>query len=101
MPEAQDRALLDLDVVRGSDHIWECEALEPEYLRKQLRGAIEANMNMEIFHAAVAKEIEDSKIIHETRNEIARGFLDEASSTGHESVGIVGAENQMPSLEKS
>lgn len=60
----------------GSARTWECEALDPEYLRQQLRGAIEANMNMEIFHAAVSKEIEDSKIIHETRNEIARGFLD-------------------------
>jgi hypothetical protein len=33
-------------------------------------------MNMEIFHAAQVKEPEDIKIIHETRAEIARGFLD-------------------------
>jgi hypothetical protein len=32
----------------GSDHTWECEALDPEYPQDQLRDAIEANMNLEI-----------------------------------------------------
>jgi hypothetical protein len=52
------------------------EALDPGYLGEQLRLAIESNMNMEIFGAVVAKETDYTKIIHETRAEIARGFLD-------------------------
>jgi hypothetical protein len=60
----------------GSDRTWECEALDPEYLQEQLREAILANMNLEIFRASQAKEIEDIKLIQETRAEIARGFLD-------------------------
>src|SRR6478736_266048 len=42
--------------------------------RNQLRAAIEANMNMEIFKATQALEIEDSKEIHRLRTEIARAF---------------------------
>jgi ParB/Sulfiredoxin domain len=60
----------------GSDRTWECEALDPEYLRNQLRRAIEANMNMGIFKMAQALEIEDSKEIHRLRTDIARGFKD-------------------------
>jgi hypothetical protein len=58
----------------GSDKTSECEALDPEYTRNQLRAAIEANMNMEIFKATQALEIEDSKEIHRLRTEIARAF---------------------------
>jgi hypothetical protein len=58
----------------GSDKTWECEALDPDYLRNQLKMALEANMNIEIFKAAQAKEIEDTKEIHRLRTEIAKGF---------------------------
>lgn len=55
---------------------WECEALDPEYLQGQLRDAVLANMNLEIFAAAQAREIEEIKLIQETRAEIARGFTE-------------------------
>ena len=60
----------------GSDRTWECESLDPEYLQEQLRAAILANMNLEIFEAAQAREIDDIKLIQETRAEIARGFIE-------------------------
>jgi hypothetical protein len=58
----------------GTEKTWECEALEPEYLRDQVAQAIEANMNMEIFRANQKKEIEDTKEIHRIRTEIAKSF---------------------------
>ena len=61
----------------GSQRTWECEALDPEYLRGQLRTAIEANMNLNIFKTTQALEIEDSKEIHRLRREIAGGFQDQ------------------------
>ena len=58
----------------GTTKTWECEALEPEYLRDQVRQAIEANMNMETFTANQAKEFADTKEIHRIRTEIAKSF---------------------------
>ena len=59
----------------GSDRTWECESLDPEYLQEQLRDAILANMNLEIFDAAEAREIEEIEEVQKTRAEIARGFI--------------------------
>jgi hypothetical protein len=58
----------------GDTLTWECEALNPAYLRDQLRAAIMANMNMEIFEANQEQEQEDTEEIHRVRTEIARGF---------------------------
>ena len=58
----------------GGTTTWECEALEPEYIKQQIEQAIQANLNMEIFKANQAKEREDSKEIHRIRTEIARSF---------------------------
>jgi hypothetical protein len=58
----------------GGEWTWECEALPPEYLRDELRSAIEENMNMEIFDEDVAREEEDVEEIHRLRQEIASGW---------------------------
>jgi hypothetical protein len=60
----------------GDTLTWECEALNPAYLRDQLRAAIRANMNMEIFESNQQQEEEDTEEIHRVRTEIARGFED-------------------------
>jgi hypothetical protein len=58
----------------GGESTWECEALDPEYLRNQLRSAIKANMNMEIFRAEQEQEERDTHEIHRVRQEIASGW---------------------------
>lgn len=58
----------------GGTETWECEALDPEYLQDELRSAILANMNLEIFQAAREKELEEIKAVQKTRAEIARNF---------------------------
>ena len=55
----------------GSDQTWECEALPPDYLVKQLEAAIEANMDMEVYEAVCEQEEEDCEELCRIRGEIA------------------------------
>ena len=55
----------------GGKATWELEALPPEYLQDQLRAAIEANMNMEIYNASLQQMKEDAKYLASVRDDIA------------------------------
>ncbi len=55
----------------GGKQTWELEALPPEYLRDQLRAAIEANMDMEIYRGGIIQEETDADYLRDARQEIA------------------------------
>lgn len=55
----------------GGDQTWELEALPPDFLREQLRAAIEANMDMDIYRNLLDQEQEDAEYLQEARWEIA------------------------------
>ena len=40
----------------GDDKSWELEALPPKFIQDELRTAIESNMDMELYEAAVERE---------------------------------------------
>ncbi len=54
----------------GGNKTWELEALPPDYLKEQLRVAIEANMDMEIYNQTVDKEREDVHELQRIRREL-------------------------------
>jgi hypothetical protein len=58
----------------GSNKTWECEALDPSYLRDELKDAIEATMNMQLFEGEIEQERADTEEIHNLRTELARNF---------------------------
>ncbi|MCA9071693.1 MAG: hypothetical protein KDA84_22355 [Planctomycetaceae bacterium] len=55
----------------GDSRTWELEALHPNYLIDQVKAAIEANMNMEIFNRVVEQEQEDATHLWQTKQTIA------------------------------
>ncbi len=56
----------------SSGRTWECEALPPDYRVEQVKAAIEANMDMEVFEAVCAQEEEDCEELCRIREEIAK-----------------------------
>jgi hypothetical protein len=56
----------------GDIRTWECEALPPDYLVEQVKAAIEANMDREVFEAVCAQEEEDCEELCRIREEIAK-----------------------------
>ncbi|TWU66898.1 ParB-like nuclease domain protein [Crateriforma conspicua] len=54
----------------GSEKTWELEALPPAYLQKQLCAAIEANMDMEVYEAAIEREEQDAEELRNIRSEL-------------------------------
>ncbi|NQT13860.1 MAG: ParB N-terminal domain-containing protein [Planctomycetes bacterium] len=59
----------------GGEETWEVEALPPDYLVGQVRAAIEANLDMELYEEVVEQEREDCDELHRVKQEIA-GELD-------------------------
>jgi hypothetical protein len=55
----------------GDSKTWECEALPPDYLVEQIKAAIEANMDMEIFEAVCKQEREDCGELCKVKEKIA------------------------------
>jgi len=56
----------------GDNKTWEVEALPPDYLVDQVKAAIEANMDMEIFESICEREEEDCGELCDIREQIAR-----------------------------
>ena len=59
----------------GGGKTWEVEALPPDYLQKQVRTAIEANMDMDLYRQTIEQENQDCDELHEIRRDLA-GALD-------------------------
>jgi len=55
----------------GGKETWELEALDPMYLRDQLRATIQANMDMELYRQTVEQEKADAETLLEERHKIA------------------------------
>lgn len=55
----------------GDTKTWECEALPPDYLVEQIKAAIEANMDMEVFGQVCDEEERDCDRLAEVREQIA------------------------------
>jgi len=55
----------------GGKRCWEVEALPPDYLVEQIKAAIEANMDMEIYGAVCDREEKDRENLRQTRTAIA------------------------------
>lgn len=55
----------------GDTKTWEVEALPPEYLIEQIKAAIEANMDMEIYKRICDQEEKDCEELCHIREEIA------------------------------
>ena len=69
---AKDSSLFNAFVERtGSDRSWEVEALSPDYLVEQIKAAIEANMDMELFDSICEKEEEDCEELCRIREEFS------------------------------
>ena len=54
----------------GSNESWELEALPPDYLQEQLRAAIEANLDMDIYQNTIEREREDCIELQTFRRQI-------------------------------
>jgi len=55
----------------GDSKTWEVEALPPDYLVEQIKAAIEANMDMEVFDKVCEQEEEDCGELVQIREQIA------------------------------
>lgn len=55
----------------SGEETWEAEALPPDYLLDQVKAAVEANMNMEIFNKLLEQEKEDARQLWSTKQSIA------------------------------
>lgn len=55
----------------GDTRTWEVEALPPDYLLDQIKAAIEANMDMEVFHRVCEEEEDDCGSLTDIRRQIA------------------------------
>ena len=55
----------------GSERTWELEALPPAYLIEQVKSAIQANMDMEIFAAVIEQEKRDAAELWRIKQSIA------------------------------
>lgn len=58
----------------GGTQTWELEALPPHYLRERVRDALQQNMDMEVFNAAVDRENSDAVQLQRLRREIVDSF---------------------------
>jgi len=55
----------------GGAKTWECEALPPDYLVEQIKAAIEANMDMQLYEQVCAQELADCGELCRIRAQIA------------------------------
>jgi hypothetical protein len=55
----------------GDQKTWEVESLEPDYLVAQIKAAIEANMDMDLYERVVQQELRDCEELQTIRREIA------------------------------
>ena len=55
----------------GDTKTWEVEALPPDYLVEQIKAAIEANMDMELYREICAAEEADCETLAKIRSQIA------------------------------
>lgn len=55
----------------GGVKTWELEALPPDYLLDQVKAAIEANLNMDVFNAVLEEEVEDAHQLWSIKQSIA------------------------------
>lgn len=55
----------------GGRETWECEALPPGYLLEQVKAAVEANMDMEVFRQIVSQEKSDCEELFQIKQQIA------------------------------
>jgi hypothetical protein len=55
----------------GDTKTWEVEALPPDYLVEQIKAAIEANMDMEVYEAICDQEKKNCEELCRIRGEIA------------------------------
>ncbi len=55
----------------GGSKTWEVESLEPDYLVDQIKAAIEANMDMELYERVVNQELRDCAELRKIRRQIA------------------------------
>lgn len=58
----------------GGEDTWECEAIPPRYLQDQLRAAIEANMDMDIYRECEETELREADELHDIRQQIVEGI---------------------------
>lgn len=58
----------------GGEETWELEALPPEYLRDQVRAAIEANMDMDIYEESIERVEADVQELSEIRDQIVESI---------------------------
>jgi hypothetical protein len=71
-PAKEDSSRYDTFVERTGDiRTWEIEALNPQYVVDQIKAAIEANMDMEVFERVCDEEEEDAKRLCGVREQIA------------------------------
>jgi len=61
-------------VTTRGEKTWELEALPPEYIQDQLRAAIEANMDMDIYEQTVEQEQRDAEEIADFRRQLVEDF---------------------------
>ena len=54
----------------GGTDTWECEAIPPDYLQDQVRAAIEANMDMDVYRMAAEQEQMEAEELSEIRSQI-------------------------------
>jgi hypothetical protein len=59
----------------GSDRTWEVEALPPDYLVEQVKAAIEANLDMELFESVVEQEEADCGELYDIKQQIAADLM--------------------------
>ena len=55
----------------GGQKTWEVESLEPDYLVGQIKAAIEANMDMDLYERVVQQELRDCEELQTIRRQIA------------------------------
>lgn len=71
-PAKSESSRFDKFVERtGGEETWEVESLSPDYLIEQVRAAIEANLDMELFEATLEQEREDCDELSEIKEQIA------------------------------
>ncbi len=70
--KSEQKGVLDAFIERTGDaKTWEVEALPPDYLVEQIKAAIEANMDMQLYHEICDEEEADCETLTEIRRQIA------------------------------
>lgn len=69
--ETSSRYRRFLDRTGGDTRTWEVEALPPDYLMEEVKAAIEANLNMDVFNYIVGRESDDCYELSQIKQTIA------------------------------